>query len=62
MYVVSKVQLDPQDNAGVDVYLSELPKTSAQLVSGAGTYPYMNITDSLDNALPAFGPVEIPLK
>ncbi len=62
MYVVSKVQLDPQDSAGVDVYLSDLPKTSAQLVSGAGTYPYMNITDSLDNALPAFGPIEIPLK
>ena len=62
MYVVSKVKLDPEDNAGVDVYLSGLPETSTQLVSGAGTYPYMNITDSLDNAVPAFGPIEIPLK
>lgn len=62
MYVVSKVQMDPKDKAGVDVYLSGFPDTPAQLVSGAGTYPYMNITDSLDNAIPAFGPIDIPLK
>lgn len=61
-YVVSKVILDPEDDAGVDVYLSRLPETSAQLVSGEGTYPYMNITDSMNNAIPAFGPVNIPLK
>jgi sialate O-acetylesterase len=62
MYVVTKVQLNPEDNDAMDVYLSGLPDTPAQLVSGAGTYPYMNITDSLDNALPAFGPINIPLK
>lgn len=61
-YVVSKAILDPDDNAGVDVYLSALPDVPAQLISGAGTYPYMNITDSLDNALPAFGPINIPMK
>ena len=62
MYVVSKVEMDPNDNAGVNVYLSGLPDTPAKLVSGAGTYPYMNITDSFDNAIPAFGPIDIPLK
>ncbi len=62
MYVVSKVQLDPEDAAGLDVYLSGIPNSPAQLVCGAGTYPYMNITDSLDNAIPAFGPIDIPLK
>jgi sialate O-acetylesterase len=62
MYVVSKIQLDPKDNAGIDVYLSGLPDIPVQLVSGAGTYPYMNITDSFDNALPAFGPIDLSLK
>ncbi len=61
-FVVSKVVLDPDDNAGINVYLSGVPNEPAQLISGAGTYPYMNITDSLDNAIPAFGPIDIPIK
>jgi len=60
--VVSKVELDPVDPAGLDVYLSGVPNVPAQLVCGSGVYPYMNITDSMDMAIPAFGPLEIPLK
>jgi sialate O-acetylesterase len=61
-YVVSKVEIDPNDDAGLDVYLSGVPNVPAQLVCGSGTFPYMNITDSLDMPIPAFGPIDIPLK
>jgi hypothetical protein len=60
--VVSKVELDPVDPAGLDVYLSGVPNVPAQLVCGSGVYPYMNVTDSMDMAIPAFGPLEISLK
>jgi len=56
------VEFDPEDPAGLRLYLSQYPDRPAQLVSGAGTNPYMNITDSLDMTLPAFGPLEIPLE
>lgn len=61
-WVVSKVEFDPEDNAGLKLFLSMVPDKPAQLVCGNGTNPYMNITDSLDNPIPAFGPIEIPLK
>jgi sialate O-acetylesterase len=61
-YVVSKIELDENDPSGLNLFLSKLPEASAQLVFGPGTNPYMNITDSFDNALPAFGPVDVPLK
>jgi len=61
-YVASKVEFDPVDEAGLRVFLSMLPPEGATLVCGAGTNPYMNITDSLNNPVPAFGPVGIPVK
>jgi len=61
-YVIPRVEFDPEDPAGLRLYLSQYPDRPAQLVSGAGTNPYMNITDSLDMTLPAFGPLEIPLE
>ena len=59
-WVVSKVELDPEDEAGLKLYLSAIPDKPATLVCGNGTNPYMNITDGLDNAVPAFGPIDIP--
>lgn len=61
-YVVSKVEFDPNDDAAINVYLSGVPNQPATLICGDGVNPYMNITDSLDNPVPAFGPIEIPLK
>lgn len=61
-WVVSKIEFDPNDDAGLKLFLSGVPDKPATLVCGNGTNPYMNITDSLDNPIPAFGPIEIPLK
>ncbi len=61
-WVVAKVEFDPEDDAGLKLFLSMVPTTPATLVCGSGTNPYMNITDSLDNPIPAFGPIDIPLK
>lgn len=61
-YVVSKTELDPDDAAGLNLFLSAIPNDPTQLVCGSGTNPYMNITDSLDIAISAFGCVDIQLK
>ena len=61
-YVVAKVEFDRDDPAGLKLFLSGLPNAPSQLVFGPATNPYMNITDSFDNAIPAFGPIDIPLK
>ena len=61
-FVVAKVELDPVDPAGLKLYLSGLPDVPSQLVFGPAVNPYMNITDSFDNGIPAFGPIDIPLK
>jgi hypothetical protein len=58
-HVISKVQMDPQDPAGLRLYLSALPEEPVSLFCGAGTTPHMSITDSLDMPIPAFGPLEI---
>jgi sialate O-acetylesterase len=58
-HVISKVQPDPQDPAGLRLYLSMLPEEPVSLICGAGTNPRMSITDSLDMPVPAFGPVLI---
>jgi len=57
-HVISKITSDPDDAAGLRLYLSDLPHEPASLVCGTGTNPYMNITDSLDMPVPAFGPLE----
>jgi peptidoglycan/xylan/chitin deacetylase (PgdA/CDA1 family) len=58
-HVISKIQTDPGDGAGLRLYLSALPEEPVSLYCGAGTNPHMNITDSLDMPVPAFGPLEI---
>ena len=58
-YVISKVETDPDDKAGLRLYLSAIPDEPVSLVCGAGTNPHMNITDSLDMPVPAFGPLLI---
>jgi hypothetical protein len=58
-HVISKVETDPSDAAGLKLYLSAIPEETVSLVCGAGTNPHMNITDSLDMPIPAFGPLKI---
>jgi peptidoglycan/xylan/chitin deacetylase (PgdA/CDA1 family) len=58
-HVISKIQTDPGDAAGLRLYLSALPEEPVSLICGAGTNPHMSITDSLDMPVPAFGPVTI---
>ena len=61
-YVVSKTELDLADAAGLNLFLSAISNDPTQLICGSGTNPYVNITDSLDIAIPAFGPVDIQSK
>ena len=61
-YVVNRAELHPEDPAGLKLFLSGLHEDQAQLISGPGTNPYMNITDGADMPLPAFGPIPVPLK
>jgi peptidoglycan-N-acetylglucosamine deacetylase len=61
-HVISHVALDPNDPAGLRLFLSAIPKVPAQLICGPGINPYMNITDSKDMPIPAFGPIEIDFK
>jgi sialate O-acetylesterase len=61
-FVVAKAIPDQDDPAGIRLYLSGVPVNNAQLVFGPGTNPYVNLTDNFDNGIPAFGPVDIPLK
>jgi sialate O-acetylesterase len=58
-HVISKVQTFAQDPEGLKLFLSVLPEEPVNLVCGAGTHPYMNITDSRNMPVPAFGPVLI---
>ena len=58
-HVISKIEMDPDDPAGLRLYLSAIPEETASLVCGPGINPYMNITDSADMPIPAFGPLEI---
>jgi sialate O-acetylesterase len=60
--VVSRVWLDPAHPSSVFLNLSKLPGEPAQLYGGAGIHPTMNITDSLNMPLPAFGPIHIDFK
>ena len=61
-FVVNRAELHPSDKSGLKLFLSGLPQEQAQLICGPGSNPYMNITDSLDMPIPAFGPLEIPLE
>ncbi len=58
-HVISRVELDPEDPAGLRLYLSAIPQGTGQLICGPGINPHMNITDSKNMAIPAFGPIAI---
>jgi sialate O-acetylesterase len=58
-HVISKVETDPDDASGLRLYLSAIPEEPVFLVCGPGTNPHMNITNSRDMPIPAFGPLEI---
>ena len=57
--VVSRVSLDPAFPHSVFLHLSRIPEAPPQFYCGPGIHPTMNITDSLDMPLPAFGPLRI---
>jgi len=58
-HVISKVESDPSDASGLKLYVSAVPEEPGSLVCGTGTNPHMNITDSLDMPVPAFGPIAV---
>ena len=60
--MVYKVEFDPSDPAAVIVWYSKAITSPLTLYYGAGLNPYVNLTDSLDMAVPAFGPITIELK
>ncbi len=47
------------DGQSVDLFLREAPPPDAQLWYGGGVDPYCNVTDELDMALAAFGPIDL---
>ncbi len=57
--MVYKVEFDPSDPAAVIVWYSKAITRPVKLYYGAGLNPYVNITDSLDMAIPAFGPISV---
>lgn len=59
--VVYRVDFDPQDPAALNLRVAAPIPEGAQLVCGPGLDPYMNIVDERDMAVPAFGPVPIPV-
>jgi sialate O-acetylesterase len=60
--MVFKVAFDPKDPAAVIVWYSKPIEKRVFLYYGAGLDPYVNIVDSKDMAVPAFGPISIEPK
>ena len=57
--MVYKVEFDPSDPASVIVWYSKALTNPIKLYYAPGMNPYVNITDSRDMAIPAFGPVTV---
>jgi sialate O-acetylesterase len=57
--MVYKVEFDPGDPSAVTVWYSKAITNPVRLYYGAGLNPYVNITDSLDMAIPALGPITV---
>jgi hypothetical protein len=57
--MVYKVEFDPEDPSAVIVWYSKAITSPVRLSYGLGMDPYVNITDSVDMAVPAFGPVTV---
>ncbi|MBI2516295.1 MAG: sialate O-acetylesterase [Opitutae bacterium] len=60
--MVFKVEPDPEHPDAVIVWYSKAIEAPVRLYYGAGLNPYANLTDSLDMAVPAFGPIKIDPK
>lgn len=60
--MVFKVEFDPNDPSSVIVWYTSPIRTPVKLYYGLGLNPYVNITDSRDMAIPAFGPITIQPK
>jgi sialate O-acetylesterase len=58
-HVISRVNTDPGQPSALNLFLSGIPEKPAHLVCGPGINPHMNITDSLNMPVPAFGPIEL---
>jgi len=58
-HMIPKIETDPENPAALKLYLSAIPEKPMQLVCGPGINPHMNITDSMNMPVPAFGPYEI---
>ncbi len=56
--LIYKVELAATEPC-IDLYLRQAPPPDAQLWYGWGVDPHCTVTDELDMALPAFGPVEL---
>lgn len=57
--MVFKVEFDPDDPSSVIVWYSKPINRPVTFYYGPGMNPYVNITDSRDMAIPAFGPITI---
>jgi len=57
--MIYKIEFDPADPSAVILWYSKAITAPVRLYYGAGINPYVNLTDSLDMAVPAFGPIVI---
>jgi sialate O-acetylesterase len=61
-----RTDFDPQDPAAVILWVglsaAPPPEPGLKLIYGGGMDPYVNIVDETDMPLPAFGPIDMPLK
>lgn len=57
--MIYKVEIDPDQPDSVVLWYSKALIAPTKLYYGAGLNSYVNLTDSLDMAVPAFGPIEV---
>jgi len=60
--MIYKVEIDPDQPDSVILWYSKALTAPTKLYYGAGLNTYVNLTDSLDMAVPAFGPIEVQPK
>ncbi|MDD2765091.1 MAG: sialate O-acetylesterase, partial [Opitutaceae bacterium] len=57
--MIYKVEFDPSDPTAVIVWYFKAITSPVKLYYAPGLNPYVNITDSVDMAIPAFGPITV---
>ncbi len=60
-WVVYRVDLDPQDPAGLILHVPTPITSPVKLICGGGLNPVMNVTDERDMLIPCFGPLDVPM-